>query len=132
RSPAVHARPDLRQVARAMSAAARSVSIVTQNCVRPESAEAFARWQGETSKVIASFPGFIEQRLIPPNPPLQVDWVILQRFESMEAAHRWLVSAERQTRLEGASPMLVGRDDVPIVQDDAGAARSSPVSAVIS
>ena len=31
---------------------------------------------------ISSFPGFVEQRLMPPNPPLQVDWVILQRFDS--------------------------------------------------
>ena len=65
---------------RAMNDAAASVSIVTQTCVRPESADAFARWQGETSTVISGFPGFIEQRLMPPNPPLQVDWVILQRF----------------------------------------------------
>ena len=67
-----------------MSDAAASVTIVTQTCVRPECADAFARWQGETSAVISSFPGFIEQRLMPPNPPLQVDWVILQRFLAWE------------------------------------------------
>ena len=60
-----------------------TVSIVTQTTVRPERAEDFARWQGETSTVIATFPGFIEQRLMPPNPPLQVDWVILQRFDAI-------------------------------------------------
>src|SRR3984893_16217580 len=115
-----------------MSDAATSVSIVTQTCVRPESADAFARWQGETSTVISSFPGFIEQRLMPPNPPLQVDWVILQRFASLEDAKRWLGSSERQSRIEGATPMLVGRDDVHIVRDDASAARTAPVSAVMS
>lgn len=115
-----------------MSEPARSVSIVTQTCVRPERAEDFARWQGETSNLIASFPGFIEQRLMPPNPPLQVDWVILQRFKSATDARRWLASPERQKRIEGAGPMLVGRDDVHIVQDDASAVRSAPVSAVIS
>jgi uncharacterized protein len=109
-----------------------TVSIVTQTCVRPESAEAFARWQGETSTVISTFPDFIEQRLTPPNPPLQVDWVILQRFKTIEGARNWLGSAERQKRLEGATPLLVGRDDVHLVQDDASAARSAPVSAVIS
>ena len=45
-----------------MSDAASTVSIVTQTCVRPESAEAFARWQGKISAVISDFPGFIEQR----------------------------------------------------------------------
>jgi antibiotic biosynthesis monooxygenase (ABM) superfamily enzyme len=115
-----------------MSDAALSVSIVTQTCVRPESGDDFARWQGETSKVVSRFPGFIEQRLMPPHPPLQVDWVILQRFVSLEDAKRWLGSSERQSRIEGASPMLVGRDDVHIVRDDASAPRSAPVSAVMS
>ena len=109
-----------------------SVSIVTQTCVRPEKAEEFARWQGETSTAIATLPGFIEQRLIPPKPPLQVDWVILQRFASLSDAKRWLVSPERQRRLEGAAHMLVGRDDVHIVEDDKGGRKPAPVSAVIS
>jgi uncharacterized protein len=115
-----------------MSDSAPSVSIVTQTCVRPEFAEAFARWQGETSTVIARFPGFIEQRLMPPKPPLQVDWVILQRFASRSDAQHWLASPERQTRIDGIAQMLVGRDDVHLVQDEAGAAKSAPVSAVIS
>lgn len=110
----------------------RSVSIVTQTCVRPERAEDFARWQGETSTFIAKFPGFLEQRLMPPKPPLQVDWVILQRFTTLEAARTWLASSERQTRIEGAAPMLVGRDDVHIVQDEAEGIKPSPASVVIS
>ena len=55
------------------------VSIVTQTRVKVEFNDAFARWQADTSKVIQSFPGFIEQTVIPPSPPQQVDWVILQR-----------------------------------------------------
>jgi antibiotic biosynthesis monooxygenase (ABM) superfamily enzyme len=109
-----------------------SVSIVTQTGVRAESAETFARWQGETSTIIASFPGFIEQRLMPPSPPLQMDWVILQRFETLEQAQRWLGSSERATRLEGVASMVVGRDDVHIVRDDTEGMKPAPVSAVIS
>lgn len=109
-----------------------SVSIITQTCVRPERAEDFARWQGETSTAIARFPGFIEQRLMPPNPPLQVDWVILQRFTDVEDAQRWLGSSERQARLDSAAPMLIGRDDVHIVRDEDGGIKPAPVSAVIS
>ncbi len=115
-----------------MSGATTSVSIVTQTTIRPESADAFARWQVDTSAVVAAFPGFIEQQLIPPRPPLQVDWVIVQRFHSLEQAKTWMASPERQARIQGATPMLVGRDDVHIVKDDASAARTSPVSAVIS
>jgi len=41
--------------ARRTGGQAVTVSIVTQTCVRPESAQEFARWQGETSTVIAGF-----------------------------------------------------------------------------
>lgn len=109
-----------------------SVTIVTQTGVRPDSAEAFARWQGETSTVITGFPGFLEQRLMPPKPPLQLDWVILQRFETMEDARRWLGSAERARRLEGLGSMVVGRDDVHIVRDEDEGRKAAPASAVIS
>jgi antibiotic biosynthesis monooxygenase (ABM) superfamily enzyme len=119
-------------MSQAASTTQRSVSIVTQTCVRPERSEDFARWQSETSSLIQDFPGFIEQRLLPPAPPLQVDWVILQRFASLTDAQRWLGSVERQKRIEGAAPMLVGRDDVHIVQDEAGGIKPAPVSAVIS
>lgn len=115
-----------------MSEPGGDVTIVTQTCVRPEAAEAFARWQGETSTFMASLPGFIEQRLMPPKPPLQVDWVILQRFESIDTARAWLSSPERHKRLDGAAPMLVGRDDVHIIHDEAQGIKPAPVSAVIS
>jgi uncharacterized protein len=36
-----------------------TVTIVTQTRVRPQSTEAFARWQEETSGIVAAFPGFI-------------------------------------------------------------------------
>jgi antibiotic biosynthesis monooxygenase (ABM) superfamily enzyme len=109
-----------------------SVSIVTQTGVRPESADAFARWQGETSMVISKFPGFIEQRVMPPAPPLQVDWVILQRFDTLPDAQRWLGSPERAKRLEGIASMTIGRDDVHVVQDEAQGKKPAPVAAVIS
>jgi uncharacterized protein len=109
-----------------------TVSIVTQTSVRPERSEDFARWQGETSNLVSSFPGFVEQRLMPPNPPLQADWVILQRFHNMEDAQRWLASPDRQARIEGAAPFLLGRDDVHIVRDEEGGRKPAPVSAVIS
>jgi antibiotic biosynthesis monooxygenase (ABM) superfamily enzyme len=115
-----------------MNEQASSVTIVTQTCVTPDRTEDFARWQSETSAVIAGFPGFIEQQLMPPSPPLQVDWVILQCFATLKDAQRWLASPERQKRLEGAVGMLVGRDDVHIVQDQASSAPTAPVSVVIS
>lgn len=115
------------------SAAAKGgVTIVTQTRVRPESADAFAVWQEEISAIVAGFPGFIKQTVMPPSPPVQVDWVILQRFASTAAAVAWLNSEQRLKRVEDAAPMLVGRDDINIIGDDATGVLPSPVSAVIS
>jgi antibiotic biosynthesis monooxygenase (ABM) superfamily enzyme len=108
------------------------VTIVTQTRVRPESAAAFARWQDETSATVAAFAGFLGQTVIPPSPPAQVDWVILQRFSGGETAVAWLRSPERLARMEGAGPMLVGHDDIHIVNDGGAGVLPSPVSAVIS
>ena len=88
------------------------VTIVTQTRVRPESVRNFARWQEETSRTVAQFPGFIKQTVMPPSPPAQADWVILQRFASTETAVAWLNSEQRLKRIQGAADMLVGRDDV--------------------
>jgi uncharacterized protein len=115
-----------------MDRAESTVTVVTQTRVRPENADAFARWQEETSRIVAAFPGFIKQTVIPPSPPAQVDWVILQRFASTEAAVAWLHSDERLQRIEGVAPMLVGRDDIHIVNDGGAGVLPSPVSVVIS
>ena len=114
------------------SSAAGTVTVVTQTRVRPESAGAFAQWQDETSTIVSAFAGFIQQTVIPPSPPAQVDWVILQRFTDTGAAVAWLRSAQRLQRLQGATPMLLGRDDIHLVNDGGAGVLPAPVSAVIS
>jgi hypothetical protein len=109
-----------------------AVTIVTQTRVRPECAGAFAQWQDETSAIVGRFRGFVDQKVIPPTPPAQDDWVIVQRFTSTEAALAWLHSEQRLKRVEQIAPMLVGRDDVHIVDDNETGVLPAPVSAVIS
>jgi antibiotic biosynthesis monooxygenase (ABM) superfamily enzyme len=119
--------------ASAVSAATTgAVTIVTQTRVRPESATAFAQWQEATGGIVAALPGFLHQTVIPPTPPAQVDWVILQRFTDSEAAIGWLHSDARRKRIDGIERMLVGRDDVHIVRDGEDGVLPSAVSAVIS
>jgi len=109
-----------------------AVTLVTQTRVREGMAEQFGQWQSAISTAAAEFPGFITQSVLPPNPPLQVDWVIQQRFADVEAAAAWLRS-ERRTRLvDAAQPMLAGHDDVHLVRDSTVGVRPAPVSAVIS
>jgi uncharacterized protein len=108
------------------------VTIVTQTRVRAGRDDEFSAWQKRISTVASEFPGFIEQTVMPPNPPAQIDWVILQRFVSLEAATSWLNSKERLGMIEHALPMLVGQDDIHILKDDAVGVLPSPVSAVIA
>ncbi|MGH7211240.1 MAG: hypothetical protein ACREF1_07240, partial [Acetobacteraceae bacterium] len=81
---------------------------MTQTRVREGMAEEFARWQSTISAAAAEFPGFIEQSVLPPNPPAQADWVILQRFAGADSASAWLRSDRRMRLLDEAQPMLVG------------------------
>jgi uncharacterized protein len=113
-------------------ATANSVTVITQTRVLPNRNDDFAEWQRRTSDVVAGFPGFIDHQVIPPNPPTQVDWVILQKFASAEAAQAWLRSPERLRLIEAALPMLIGHDDVHIIEGDEAAQPAEAVSAVIS
>lgn len=108
------------------------VTIVTQTRVLAGHEDEFASWQAATGEVVARFPGFIEQRINPPAPPAQVDWVILQRFMSAREAVGWLNSAERLGRVAGIQKVLVGSDDVHLVRDGSSGVLPAPVSAVIA
>ena len=108
------------------------VTVVTQTRVKAGKEDEFARWQKAIGAAVAEFSGFIEQTVMPPNPPAQIDWVILQRFASLEAATSWLNSSRRLGLIEHALPMLVGQDDIHILKDDAVGVLPSPVSAVIA
>jgi hypothetical protein len=109
-----------------------AVTLVTQTRVREGMAEQFGQWQSTVSAAAAEFPGFITQSVLPPNLPLQADWVIQQRFANVEAASAWLRSERRTRLLDLAQPMLAGHDDVHLVRDSAAGVRPAPVCAVIS
>jgi antibiotic biosynthesis monooxygenase (ABM) superfamily enzyme len=83
------------------------------------------------SDLVARQPGFIRQTVIPPSPPTQLDWVILQRFGEREAALAWLRSDQRKRMVAKAGDMLLGHDDVHLLADDSEPAQT-PVSVVIS
>ena len=110
----------------------RSVTIVTQTTVRADGTAAFEVWQTETSQIIATFPGFIKQTLLPPSPPAQDDWVILQHFANSDTAIGWLNSPKRLERLTMVQPLLTGRADVHVVRGLSNVPEPAPISAIIS
>ncbi len=108
------------------------VTIVTQTRVVPERAAEFESWHRSVSGIVAAQPGFIQETVLPPSPPAQLDWVILQRFSTSADALSRLRSAERERLVAEAQPMLVGQDDVHLLDDGASGVLPAPVSAVIS
>jgi uncharacterized protein len=114
------------------AASGTTVSLVTQTRVPPEHDAEFARWQEQVNDVITKWPGYLDHSVIPPKPPAQVDWVVVQRFESAEAARAWLQSDERLRLVEAIQPLLLGQDDIHIFADDAGPRQTAPVTVVIS
>ena len=109
-----------------------AVTLVTQTRVSPSHDEEFARWQEQVNNALAHFPGYLDQTVLPPNPPVQVDWVVVQRFASAKTARAWLQSEQRQRLLNTIQPLLVGQDDVHLFADDSGLKLPAPVSAIIS
>lgn len=108
------------------------VTIVVQTRAREGQDDAFGRWQATISAAVAEQPGFIEQSVMPPNPPAQTDWVILQRFTSADTAVAWLRSDRRQSLLREVQHLLIGVDDVHLLRDASTGAIPAPVSAVIT
>ena len=91
---------------------ASAVTIVTQTRVHDSGTDAFAKFQAAISAAVAEQPGFIEQSVLPPDPPIQVDWVIMQRFVTPDDAVAWLRSDRRRALLTEIQPILAGVDDV--------------------
>jgi antibiotic biosynthesis monooxygenase (ABM) superfamily enzyme len=112
--------------------AGTGTTIVTQTRPAAGGMAAFAAWQQETSAVIAGFQGFIRQTVIPPNPPVQADWVILQHFADRQSAIAWLRSDTRRERVAAIQALIEGHDDVHLVSGDGGGGTGTPVSAVIA
>jgi antibiotic biosynthesis monooxygenase (ABM) superfamily enzyme len=114
------------------TATAGGVTVVTQTRPVTGQEEAFARWQDTIGAEVAKWPGFIDQKVMQPSPPAQIDWVILQRFSSLAGATAWLHSAERLSLVDTIQSALAGIDDIHIVKDGASGVLPAPVSVVIS
>lgn len=89
------------------------------------------RWQREMSQVVAEFSGFIDQTLIPPNPPGQTQWVILQWFQDTKDALGWLNSPERSNLLNLTAQNQIELDEIHLVPADSTTPQPG-VSAIIT
>jgi uncharacterized protein len=97
--------------------AATPVALVIHRRVRDEGFGRFAEWQARVGGRLASWPGFLTQDVVPPSPPLHVDWTVIQRFNNAETAQAWLRSEDLARLLDEARWMFVGQEDMHLLPD---------------
>lgn len=107
------------------------VALVIQRRIADEGFAEFARWNGKVGEELKSWPGFLGQEVVAPQPPGIVDWVQILRFGSAAAARAWLQSDVRARLVEEIRRYFVGPEDVHILPDT-GVQKDTAVSVVIS
>jgi antibiotic biosynthesis monooxygenase (ABM) superfamily enzyme len=103
----------------ATTAPGGTVTLVVHRRLAEKDYEAYAVWQKRVAAAVSGWPGFLEREVIQPNPPLQVDWVTVQRFRDAGSARGWLQSAERKNLIDEIGDRFVGNDDVHLFSDEA-------------
>jgi antibiotic biosynthesis monooxygenase (ABM) superfamily enzyme len=84
--------------------------------VRDGKEGAFAGWLSQLNKTIATFPGYISAVVIPPVPPAQSDWVMVQRFQTIEQLRAWLESDARRSLLDEVASLLVDEGTTNVIE----------------
>ena len=95
-----------------------TVALVVNRRIAAADDEAYAQWQRRLGEVVERQPGFIRREIIPPNPPVQDDWVVVQHFRDVASARAWLQSDARRELLAQISPIFIGNDEVHLVTEE--------------
>ena len=96
--------------------APKVATAVTTVQVRQGEEGAFAGWLAELNKIVATFPGYISAVVIPPSPPAYSDWVMVQRFQTLEQLGAWLDSDERRSLLDKSASLLVDEGTTNVIE----------------
>jgi antibiotic biosynthesis monooxygenase (ABM) superfamily enzyme len=96
--------------------APKVATAVTTVRVRRGEEGAFAGWLTELNEIVATFPGYISAVVIPPVPPSQSDWVMVQRFQTLEQLGAWLDSDARRSLLARSTSLLVDEGTTNVIE----------------
>jgi uncharacterized protein len=94
---------------------AHVATAVTAAQVRRGEEGAFAGWLTRLNQAIATFPGYISAVVIPPVPPVQSDWVLVQRFQTVDQLRGWLDSDARRSLLDEGASLLVDEGTTNVI-----------------
>ncbi|MBS7540761.1 antibiotic biosynthesis monooxygenase [Ancylobacter lacus] len=107
------------------------VALVSQRRIADGGYADYARWLGRLAEHLRDWPGFHGQEVVPPTPPAQPDWVLIQHFARAEAARDWLRHADYGALLREVEGHFVGPEEVHLLSDG-GPRPAAAASAVIS
>ncbi|KUO07793.1 antibiotic biosynthesis monooxygenase [Streptomyces sp. DSM 15324] len=85
---------------------AAATAIIGQR-VLPGMERAYEAWQEDLNAAAARYPGFLGAEISPPT-PLQPDWVVVYRFDSVAHLQAWTNSATRQAYLDTGAAYFDG------------------------
>jgi antibiotic biosynthesis monooxygenase (ABM) superfamily enzyme len=96
---------------------------VTAVQVRQGEEGAFASWLAQLNETVSTFPGYVSAVVIPPVPPVQSDWVMVQRFQALEQLRGWLDSDARRSLMAKSVSLLVDEGTTNVIE---GVSTESP------
>jgi antibiotic biosynthesis monooxygenase (ABM) superfamily enzyme len=115
----------------ATTAVAVPVAVVIHRRIADDGFVPFSAWTARVGERLRTWPGFLGQDVVPPTPPTQVDWAIVQRFKDADTARAWLQSEDRAHLVDEVQSLFVGQEDLHLLADG-GAQPHSSTSAMIS
>ncbi len=89
-------------------------TVIIGEKVRPGCEEAFLAWQHALNRAASHYPGFIAAEINPPT-PVQPQWSLIYRFDSVPNLQAWINSATRQERLAEGMRYLDGPSTQQVV-----------------
>ncbi len=89
-------------------------TVIIGEKVRPGCEEAFLAWQHALNEAASHYPGFIAAEINPPT-PVQPQWSLIYRFDSVPNLQAWINSATRQERLAEGMRYLDGPSTQQVV-----------------
>ncbi|QES51582.1 antibiotic biosynthesis monooxygenase [Streptomyces venezuelae] len=84
-----------------------SATVIIGHRVFPGREEQYEAWQKGVNAAAAAYPGHLGAEISPPT-PLQPDWVVVYRFDSVAHLQAWLNSSTRQRLLDMAKDYFDG------------------------
>jgi antibiotic biosynthesis monooxygenase (ABM) superfamily enzyme len=108
------------------------VMLVVHRRLDPADTERYAAWQDQVGAVLADRAGFLDREVLPPKPPHQVDWTVIERFRDGDAARAWIRSPERAALVAQIAPVLIGNDEIHLVTQEHRHARQAASALIAS